>query len=141
MSYNEKQSVTPAPEDHQVQLEQDYREVGEKYGEDFLKKYNRDLNKTLIFVSSAWSFDEHALIRMGRLVCSRLSLLPSPSRLTPKCNLTQATRPPLSSGSSYTRSTTLLSEAMFPPSHNGPGLLPQWFMPRPSSTRVLPLRS
>jgi hypothetical protein len=48
-----KQDTLPTnQEDHQARFYEDYRKVAEEYDKDFLKKYDEDLNTTLIFVSS-----------------------------------------------------------------------------------------
>ena len=47
-----KQDKLPVDrEDHQARFYEVYRKVAEEYDEDFLKKYEEDLNTTLIFVS------------------------------------------------------------------------------------------
>jgi hypothetical protein len=52
-----KQDVFPIDqEDHQARFYEVYRKVAEEYDKDFLKKYDEDLNTTLIFVSSAPRF-------------------------------------------------------------------------------------
>ena len=43
--------ITPPQEDPQTQFYKEYRKVAEEYDKDFLKKYEEDLNTTLIFVS------------------------------------------------------------------------------------------
>ena len=49
---SEKEGALPADrEDRQARFYQDYRKVAEEYDKDFLKKYDEDLNTTLIFVS------------------------------------------------------------------------------------------
>ena len=50
-SYSTKQDVQPTQEDHQDLFYEDYRKVAEEYDKEFLKKYDEDLNTTLIFVS------------------------------------------------------------------------------------------
>jgi hypothetical protein len=40
-------------EDHQARFYEDYRKVADEYDKEFLKKYDEDLNTTLIFVSFA----------------------------------------------------------------------------------------
>ena len=51
-SDSEKEGELPADrEDRQARFYQDYRKVAEEYDKDFLKKYDEDLNTTLIFVS------------------------------------------------------------------------------------------
>ena len=41
----------PTQEDHQTHFYENYRKVAEEYDKEFLKKYDEDLNTTLIFVS------------------------------------------------------------------------------------------
>ena len=48
-------------EDNQAQFYQAYRKVAEEYDKEFLKKYEEDLNTTLIFVSSVSNFTERVL--------------------------------------------------------------------------------
>ena len=51
-SDSEEEDALPADrEDRQARFYQDYRKVAEEYDKDFLKKYDEDLNTTLIFVS------------------------------------------------------------------------------------------
>ena len=40
-----------SPEDIRFRFYEDYREVAEEYDEEFNKRYDEDLNTTLIFVS------------------------------------------------------------------------------------------
>lgn len=42
----------PSQEDHQARFYEDYRKVAEQYDKEFLKRYDDDLNVTLIFVSN-----------------------------------------------------------------------------------------
>ena len=44
--------MPPIQEDYQAQFYADYRKVADEYDKEFLKKYDEDLNTTLIFVSS-----------------------------------------------------------------------------------------
>ena len=44
--------MLPAQEDYKARFYEDYRKVAEEYDEEFLKKYDEDLNTTLIFVSA-----------------------------------------------------------------------------------------
>jgi hypothetical protein len=50
--------LTTDQENHQAQFYKDYRRAAEEYDKEFLRKYNEDLNTTLIFVSSIRSFAE-----------------------------------------------------------------------------------
>ena len=47
-----KQNVPPIQEDHRARFFEDYRKEAEEYDREFIKKYDEDLNTTLIFVSS-----------------------------------------------------------------------------------------
>ena len=49
--HSENQDALPTHEDHQAEFYQVYRKVAEEYDKEFLKKYDEDLNTTLIFVS------------------------------------------------------------------------------------------
>ena len=58
-----RQEILPVDkEDHQAQFYQAYRKVAEEYDKEFLKKYEEDLNTTLIFVSFVSNFTERVLI-------------------------------------------------------------------------------
>ena len=48
-------------EDHQARFYEAYRKVAEEYDKEFLKKYDEDLNTTLIFVSLVSNFTECVL--------------------------------------------------------------------------------
>ena len=48
-----KPDVLPTHEDHQAQFYKDYQKIAEEYDKEFLKRYDEDLNTTLIFVSFA----------------------------------------------------------------------------------------
>lgn len=82
-SYSEKQGVTSAREDRQVQFyKEPHRKVGEEYDGSALKKYDKSLNTTLIFVSSSWILDEPVLIRIaGQSVLGRHHCLHCKDRL------------------------------------------------------------
>ena len=72
-----KQEKLPVDrDDHEARFYEAYRKVAEEYDKDFLKKYEEDLNTTLIFVSLAWSCIERALTRaLGwSLFCSHFRL-------------------------------------------------------------------
>ena len=53
--YSRNRDILPVQEDHQSRFYADYRKVAEEYDKEFLKKYDEDLNTTLIFVSFASS--------------------------------------------------------------------------------------
>ena len=42
--------MSPIREDHEARFYEDYRKVAEEYDKEFIKKYDEDLNTTLIFV-------------------------------------------------------------------------------------------
>ena len=51
LPYSKKQDTSPVQEDHKTRFYEDYRKVAEEYDKEFIKKYDEDLNTTLIFVS------------------------------------------------------------------------------------------
>jgi hypothetical protein len=55
-SCSKEQPKLPAQEDHTARFYEDYRKVAEEYDKEFLKKYDEDLDTTLIFVSPMSSF-------------------------------------------------------------------------------------
>ena len=83
-------------EDHRARFFEDYRKEAEEYDREFMKKYDEDLNTTLIFVSFVWSLVDACQLR-HRLVSSPPSPLHSSLRSTLIYNRTPTTRPPLSS--------------------------------------------
>ena len=48
---SEKQGIPPTQEDHRARFFEHYRKEAEDYDREFMKKYDEDLNTTLIFVS------------------------------------------------------------------------------------------
>lgn len=50
-TYGSGPGVPPTQEDHQARFYEDYHKVAEEYDKEFLKRYDEDLNTTLIFVS------------------------------------------------------------------------------------------
>jgi len=50
---NRKQDLPSTQEDPRARFFEDYRNEAEEYDREFMKKYDEDLNTTLIFVSSA----------------------------------------------------------------------------------------
>ena len=50
-SCSREHDITPPQEDPQAQFYKEYHKVAEEYDKEFLKKYDEDLNTTLIFVS------------------------------------------------------------------------------------------
>ena len=49
--FDRRQDIPSAQEDHRAQFFEDYRREAEEYDKEFIKKYDEDLNTTLIFVS------------------------------------------------------------------------------------------
>lgn len=52
-SCSKKQAPLPTAEDHQAKFYKHYRRVSRVFDKEFLKKYDEDLDTTLIFVSRA----------------------------------------------------------------------------------------
>ena len=50
-SCSREQDIASIQEDHQTKFYKEYHKVAEEYDKEFLKKYDEDLNTTLIFVS------------------------------------------------------------------------------------------
>ena len=50
-SHSQKQGLAHAQEDTSGPFYENYRKVAEEYDKEFLKRYDEDLNTTLIFVS------------------------------------------------------------------------------------------
>ena len=48
---SKKQDILPLQEDYKALFYEDYHKTSEEYDKQFLKKYDEDLNTTLIFVS------------------------------------------------------------------------------------------
>ena len=74
----------PTKEDHRARFYDNYRKVAEEYDKEFLKKYDEDLNTTLIFVSSPYEcgFDERVLtMGTGRFVLCGCFRFYHPGRL------------------------------------------------------------
>ena len=51
-SCDSKLGVPSVQADHRTQFFEDYRKEADEYDREFMKKYDEDLNTTLIFVSS-----------------------------------------------------------------------------------------
>jgi hypothetical protein len=124
VSCSRKQDISSTDQgDHGAQFYEVYRKVAEEYDKEFLKKYDEDLNTTLIFVShvvmSLWWASAYY---DARLVFFQPSPLHSSFRLILNFSPTRATRQLLSSAFLFTKLTIPPSETTFPPSHNGPGL-------------------
>ena len=54
--FSQKQGTLPIQGDDEARFYTDYRAVAEEYDKEFLKKYDEDLNTTLIFVSFTSNF-------------------------------------------------------------------------------------
>ena len=52
-SHSKEQDTIPAQEDLKARFYETYREVAKEYDGEFIKKYDEDLNTTLIYVSTA----------------------------------------------------------------------------------------
>jgi hypothetical protein len=135
-SCSTKQDLLPTQEDHQARFYEDYRKVAEEYDKEFLKKYDEDLNTTLIFVGSSRVIDERLLLTGYRLVYSPRLPLPLSSRSTHSSNPIPTKRPPRSFAFLFTRLTTPPLETMSPLFHNGPGLPSTLSKSKPSSSPV-----
>ena len=78
-----KQDTFPVQEDPQTRFYADYRKMADEYDKEFLKKYDEDLNTTLIFVSLIQRFCEYALTTVsGWSVLCRGFGLHHPGRLS-----------------------------------------------------------
>ena len=53
-SCSRKQDILSTQEDYRGRFFEDYRKEAEEYDKEFMKKYDEDLNTTLIFVSAVW---------------------------------------------------------------------------------------
>ena len=142
-SHRKEQDTGPPQEDLRAKFYEHYRKEADEYDKEFMKKYEEDLDTTLIFVCYPHRFNRHTYIDLcHRLVCSPPSLPPSSSRSTLSSSLIRTKRPPPSSVSSSTRWITPPSATTFLPSHSL-GLVPH---ARSSRSRqfcspVLPLHS
>ena len=63
-SLSPKQNTSLTQEDYQARFYADYRKVADEYDKEFIKKYDEDLNTTLIFVSLRSGFGESLLIKI-----------------------------------------------------------------------------
>ena len=88
LSSSRKQNVLPTQEDYQARFYTDYRKVAEEYDKEFLKKYDEDLNTTLIFVNFKSSFSKSMLTRVS---ISGRSVLCRSLRLHHRCQLSATT--------------------------------------------------
>jgi hypothetical protein len=59
--YSQIHDLPPTQEDHRARFYEHYRKEAEEYDREFMKKYDEDLNTTLIFVSSVPSSGVHSL--------------------------------------------------------------------------------
>jgi hypothetical protein len=51
LPHSQRKDVCSTPEDLRARFYEDYRKVAEEYDKEFNKRYDEDLNTTLIFVS------------------------------------------------------------------------------------------
>jgi hypothetical protein len=121
-----KHVILPA-KDYQTDFYENYRKVAEEYDKEFLKKYDEDLNTTLIFVNLACEVFLYPSDLRFRLVFFLLSPPRLLSRSTPNSDPTRATRLLPSFVSSFIRLTTPPLETTFLPSHNGSAHPARWF--------------
>ena len=61
---NSQQDAQPTQENHRTRFFEHYQKEAEEYDREFLKKYNEDLNTTLIFVSIVSSSSVRTLKRV-----------------------------------------------------------------------------
>ena len=94
-----------------------YKREATEYDTDYVKKYDEDLNTTLIFVSHLPFSPVSNLTRLCRRVCSRPSVLPSSSTSTRGYNPTRTSNPQLSSAHSSSPSINPLSRTQLPLFH------------------------
>lgn len=62
-SHSRKKDTLPVREDCRARFYEDYRKVADEYDKEFFKKYDEDLDTTLIFVSPARQSVGRVLIR------------------------------------------------------------------------------
>ena len=83
---SQRQDTRSNPEDIRSRFYEDYRKVAEEYDKEFMKRYDEDLNTTLIFVSLFifLSRSKNILTRWPHQLCTCLSdrdrHFPHPSR-------------------------------------------------------------
>jgi len=76
--HNSQQDIQPTQEDHRAKFFEHYRKEAEEYDKEFLKKYDEDLNTTLIFVSLVSSSSVWMLKRVPgwSVLCGRFRIYP-----------------------------------------------------------------
>jgi hypothetical protein len=94
-----------------------YKREATEYDTDYVKKYDEDLNTTLIFVRHSSSALVDDLTCPRRLVCSLLSARPSSSTYIQTSNPTRMSNPQPSSALSSSLSISPPSQVRPPPSH------------------------
>ena len=82
-SYSRGQNMLLTQEDPRGQFYEVYRKEAEEYDKEFMKKYDEDLNTTLIFVSCISSFDRHVLTSVAGWSLFRSHLCIHPRRPVP----------------------------------------------------------
>ena len=96
--FNRGRAEFSTQEDHRARFFEDYRKEAEDYDKEFMKKYDEDLNTTLIFVSFVFLSFVHANSVTGRSVlCSHLRIHPRCTIATPARHGRGDRRPPPSS--------------------------------------------
>ena len=137
---NSKLDAQPTQEDHRTKFFEHYRKEADEYDKEFLKKYDEDLNTTLIFVSFVRCWQARA-DKGTRLVCS----LRLPPHLSSTSSLNSSpTRVRRLLPSSESLSTKLTIPPLAPTLLPFPnGLVPpiQLSKSNPSFTRASPLPS
>ena len=68
--YSRDQHSPQTQEDHRTKFYERYRHEAEEYDREFIKKYDEDLNTTLIFVSFVRKLTSICADPACRLVCS-----------------------------------------------------------------------
>ena len=104
-------------EDPRVDFYTMYKRESAEYDTDYVKKYDEDLNTTLIFVHYSSPYPVNHLMHFCRPVCSRLSVPPSSSTSTQIFNPTPTSNPPPSFVPSSSLSTNPPFPVRFPPFH------------------------
>ena len=69
---SQKKHLPPTVENYRTQFYETYRKEAKDYDEEFIKKYDQDLDTTLIFVCYAYCSGTCVFNRFHRLVCSLL---------------------------------------------------------------------
>jgi len=132
---NSKREILSTQEDHRARFFECYRQEAEEYDREFMKKYDEDLNTTLIFVSFM-KFQQACAKIWSRLVSFPPLLPHSSSTSNLNSSLTRVRRLLPSSESSSIRLTMPPSVTTLPPFPNGMALHTQLFKSKPSFTQA-----